>query len=198
MWFHLDLLLNKWPLNSDHLSTTATIFGSWGWSLNTSLTVCIYFLNWFLKYQYIILLIYWSKICFCDEGHNQKFVRSFTFVFSLISSYLLSIWIKTIVKLIKQTHLTLPFVYYDSKKKLRSHKSKSCQNLFERKSVRTKLQFFPPLFKINHNFRFFDLPPPSRFLTTHVSVAWASSLTIHKQNFRWGKKWSLLYDESYY
>jgi len=29
----------KLPLNNDHLSTTATNFGSQGWSLNTSLTV---------------------------------------------------------------------------------------------------------------------------------------------------------------
>ncbi len=33
---------HKWPLNNDHLSTTATIFGSRGWSLYTELTVCSY------------------------------------------------------------------------------------------------------------------------------------------------------------
>jgi hypothetical protein len=36
---HLELLLLTWPLNNDHLSTTATIFGSQGWSLYTGLTV---------------------------------------------------------------------------------------------------------------------------------------------------------------
>ncbi len=34
-----ELLLHKWPLNNDHLSTTATIFGSRGWLLYTGLTV---------------------------------------------------------------------------------------------------------------------------------------------------------------
>ncbi len=43
---HLELLLDKWPLKKDHLSTTATIFGSQGWSLHTGLTVCIANIFW--------------------------------------------------------------------------------------------------------------------------------------------------------
>ncbi len=39
----IDLLEHKWPLNNDHLSTTATIFGSQRWSLNTGLTVQLNF-----------------------------------------------------------------------------------------------------------------------------------------------------------
>ncbi len=33
----LKLLSQKWPLSNDHLSSTATIFGSRGWSLCTGL-----------------------------------------------------------------------------------------------------------------------------------------------------------------
>ena len=36
---HFYFLLLKWPLNNNHLSTTATILGSQGWSLYTGLTV---------------------------------------------------------------------------------------------------------------------------------------------------------------
>ncbi len=39
LWLHLELLLLKWPLNNEHLSKTATILGSRGWSLFTGLTV---------------------------------------------------------------------------------------------------------------------------------------------------------------
>ncbi len=39
LWFHLEILQHKWPLNNDHLSTTATIFGSQGWSLWIVLSV---------------------------------------------------------------------------------------------------------------------------------------------------------------
>jgi len=35
---HIGLLLHKWPLNNDHLPTTATILGSEEWSLCTDLT----------------------------------------------------------------------------------------------------------------------------------------------------------------
>ena len=43
---HNGLLLHKRPLNNDHLSTTATIFGSQGRSLNTGLTVPESFYRW--------------------------------------------------------------------------------------------------------------------------------------------------------
>ncbi len=36
---HSKLILHKWPLNNDHLSTSATIFGSQWWPLYTGLTV---------------------------------------------------------------------------------------------------------------------------------------------------------------
>ncbi len=36
---HLGFLLHKIPLNNDHLSTTATIFGSQGWLLYTGSTI---------------------------------------------------------------------------------------------------------------------------------------------------------------
>ncbi len=36
---HVKLSLHKWPLNNNHLSTTATIFGFQGWLLYSSLTV---------------------------------------------------------------------------------------------------------------------------------------------------------------
>ena len=38
---HIGLLLQKLPLNNDHLSTTVTVFECQGWSLYTGLTVYI-------------------------------------------------------------------------------------------------------------------------------------------------------------
>ncbi len=45
---HFELIFHKWPLNNDHLSTTAIVFWSRGWSLYTGLT------NSFLNFQQII------------------------------------------------------------------------------------------------------------------------------------------------
>ncbi len=50
----------KLLLNNDHLSTTATNFWSWGWSLNTGFTVHDTYSGFFSNFEKMNGLAYWS------------------------------------------------------------------------------------------------------------------------------------------
>ncbi len=76
--YHLKLLSHKWPLNNDHLSTTATIFVSRGCLWYTSLTVRGTFyisdVERYLNYDSNIISVIW-KHAKCQ--FHQHFMRCF-------------------------------------------------------------------------------------------------------------------------
>ncbi len=73
LWSHLELLLHKWTLNNEHLPTTATICGAWGWSLYQGLMYLIFF-NKNVAVAVACASIYFSRTYYLQKSTAPKFI----------------------------------------------------------------------------------------------------------------------------